>query len=71
MLLFGEIVVEAAMIIATIVATTCLLLVLVGFVLQYRAQRMSALASGSGPRLQTARAAERPASAQHALVHRS
>ncbi len=70
MLLFGEIVVEAAMIIATIVATTCLLLVLVGFVLQYRAQRMSAPASGSGPRLQTAQAAERRSSAQHALVHR-
>jgi hypothetical protein len=71
MLLFGEIVVEAAMIVATIVATTCLLLVLVGFVLQYRAQRMSAPASASASRLQTARAAEGPASAQHALMHRS
>jgi hypothetical protein len=71
MLLLGEIIVEAAMIIATIVATTCLLLVVVGFILQYRAQRISAPSSISGPRRQLARAAERSGSAQHALVHRS
>lgn len=37
--LFEEIVVEAGMIIATIAATACLLIVLVGFALQRRALR--------------------------------
>ena len=52
-LLLEEIAVEAAMIIATIVATACLLIVLAGFVLQRRAQRAAAPsavrgASGAG-----------------------
>ena len=37
--LLEEIAVEAAMIIATLVATACLLVVVAGFVLQRRAQR--------------------------------
>jgi hypothetical protein len=43
MFLFEQIVVESAMIIATLVATTCLLIILAGFVLQRRAQRTAAL----------------------------
>ena len=43
--LLEEIAVEAAMIIATLVAATCLLVVLAGFVLQRRAQRTAAPAA--------------------------
>jgi len=43
--LLEEIAVEAAMIIATLVATACLLIVLAGFVLQRRAQRAAAPAA--------------------------
>jgi hypothetical protein len=42
MFLLEEIAVEAVMIIATLVATACLLIVLVGFVLQRRASRVPA-----------------------------
>ena len=44
--LFEQIAVEAAMIIATLVATTCLLVVLLGFVLQRRAQRKRRCTAG-------------------------
>ena len=46
MLLFEEIVVEGAMILATLVATACLLVVVLGFVLQHRAQRNAANPAG-------------------------
>ena len=45
MMLFEEIVVEGAMIIATLVAAACLLVILAGFVLQHRAQRNGARAA--------------------------
>ena len=44
--LLEEIAVEAAMIIATLVATACLLVVVLGFVLQWRDQRNAARAAG-------------------------
>jgi hypothetical protein len=45
MFLFEEIVVEGGMILATLVATACLLVVVLGFVLNYRAQRNAARAA--------------------------
>ena len=44
--LFEQIAVEAAMIIATLVATACFLVVVLGFVLQHRAQRNAASTAG-------------------------
>jgi hypothetical protein len=52
--LLEEIAVEAVMIVATIVAAACLLIVLVGFVLQRRA------ASAPAPAVRTERAARVP-----------
>ena len=43
--LLEEIAVEGAMIIATLAATACLLVVVLGFVLQHRAQRNGARAA--------------------------
>ena len=54
-MLFEEIVSRRAMIIATLVAAACLLVILAGFVLQYRAQRVPQASAGRGSRLQTAR----------------
>jgi hypothetical protein len=45
MFLLEEIVVEGGMILATLVATACLLVVVLGFVLQYRARRTAARAA--------------------------
>jgi hypothetical protein len=59
MFLFEEIVVEASMIIATLVATACLLVVVLGFVLQRRAQRSGARAAD--PTVHGALVAERAA----------
>ncbi|HEY5168956.1 MAG TPA: hypothetical protein VIK03_06140, partial [Thermoleophilia bacterium] len=59
MLLLEEIVVEAIMIIATLVATACLLVVVLGFVLQRRAQRNRARAAD--PTVHGALVAERAA----------
>ncbi|HEY5169679.1 MAG TPA: hypothetical protein VIK03_09850 [Thermoleophilia bacterium] len=42
MFLLEEIVVEGGMILATLVATACLLIVVLGFVLQHRARRAAA-----------------------------
>ena len=46
MFLFEEMAVEGAMILATLVATACLLVVVLGFVLQRRAQRAAVLSPG-------------------------
>ena len=59
MFLFEEIVVEGGMILATLVATACLLVVVLGFVLQHRAQRSAARAAD--PTVHGALVAERAA----------
>jgi archaellin len=48
--LLEEIIVEAAMVIATVVATACLLVVLAGFALQRRAERNGARAAAPATR---------------------
>jgi len=59
MFLFEEIVVEGGMILATLVATACLLVVVLGFALQHRAQRSAARAAD--PAMPGALVAERGA----------
>jgi hypothetical protein len=69
--LLEEIVVEFVAIAATVVATGLLVAVLIGFALERRPLRAPEPSSNSGSFRQTARTADHPASAQHALVHRS
>jgi len=45
MFLLEEVVVEGGMILATLTATACLLVVVLGFVLQYRSRRNAARAA--------------------------
>jgi hypothetical protein len=59
MFLFEEIVVEGAMILATLAATACLLVVVLGFTLQLRARRTAARAAD--PTVHGALVAERAA----------
>jgi hypothetical protein len=59
--LLEEIIVEAAMVIATVVATACLLIVLAGFALQRRALRRGAPAARLVVLAQDARVSDRAA----------